>query len=162
MATFTLGADDQLSSRSINDLHPEMQTRQAVLFAAYAEKYPNNSQPFVTQTFRNPADQNTDFAKVPKVTNARASQSLHNYFPSLSFDVAFKNAFGAIDWTESLFDCLGSLAEPCDLNWGGSWHHFQDRPHFQPLNGGTLYSWENARDGVEPVWTSIVQQPIEG
>ena len=152
MASFTLGTDDTPSSRSLSDLHSRMQKRCLALFAMYEAKFPDASQPFLTQTYRNPADQNADFAKVPKVTNARAGQSLHNYYPSLAFDVAFKKADGSLDWDNTNFHNLGVLAPSVDLNWGGSWHSFQDRPHYQPGNGNVMYSWENARDGVEPVW----------
>ena len=158
MPSFKLGTNDIPSSREPIDLHPELQKRRVDLFALYKAKYPDASQPFLTQTYRNPEDQNTDFEKKPKVTNARAGQSLHNYYPSLAFDVAFIKSDGkTLDWNHSLFDNLGALAQSVDLNWGGSWTSFQDRPHFQPLNGGNIYSWHLAQEGREPVWGTYTQ-----
>ena len=161
MSTFTLGSNGKPSSRLPEDLHPEMIIRMDALFAAYLAKYPKDSQPFLTQTYRNFADQNKDYAQgrdnhQPRITNARAGQSLHNSYPSLAFDVAFKDSKGGIDWHSALFDNLGALAPSVDLNWGGSWHSFQDRPHFQPHNGGTLYTPLMMLQLQEPVWTEIV------
>ena len=168
MASFKLGVTGIPSSREPVDLHPELQKRRVALFAAYAAKYPNNPQPFLTQTFRNAADQNADYAKgrtTPpigrqyKVTQAVAGRSLHNCYPSLAFDVAFKDADGEVDWKTIDFSEMGALARSVDLEWGIS---FGDKPHFQPYNNGQEYRWEEMAQGIEPIWTAYSPAPVAG
>jgi len=147
-------------SRDPSLLHPELQERQELLFAAYLAKYPNAPQPKIAQTTRSAREQTEDYAKGrttpgPIITNAKAGQSLHNYQPGLAFDVFFE-VNGKYSTDESLYANLGALAPSVDLNWGGTWHHSKDTPHFQPLNGGTLYTWEDAQAGTEPLWGEIV------
>jgi peptidoglycan LD-endopeptidase CwlK len=157
MATFTIGDGSRPSSRLLSDLHPEMQVRCNALFAAYAAKYPDNPQPFLTQTYRNKADQNADYAKgrtAPglRVTNAVFGRSPHNAYPALAFDVAFKDANGTVDWKALDFSEMGALAASVDLEWGIS---FGDRPHFQPHNAGAEYRWEAMAHGSEPTFTPL-------
>ena len=157
MVSFAIGTLGRPSSRLLSDLHPGMQKRCTALFAAYAAKYPNNPQPFLTQTYRNMADQNADYAKGrttpgPVVTQAVFGRSLHNAYPALAFDVGFKDADGVVDWKTIDFTEMGALAASVDLEWG---IHFNDRPHFQPRNGGDEYHWQLMAAGREPVWGSI-------
>lgn len=147
-------------SRDPSLLHPELQKRLNLLFAAYLAKYPNAPQPKIAQTTRSAREQTEDYAKGrttpgPIITNAKAGQSLHNYQPGLAFDVFFE-VDGKYSTDESLYANLGALAPSVDLNWGGSWIHSKDTPHFQPLNGGTLYTWEDAQANIEPLWGEIV------
>ncbi|MBM3275882.1 MAG: M15 family metallopeptidase [Candidatus Sericytochromatia bacterium] len=69
----------------------------------------------------------------PKVTNARAGQSYHNF--GLAVD-AVLTINGQPSWE---FDPDGpiwrrvvALAKNRGLQWGGDWKGFKDPPHFQP------------------------------
>src|SRR5690349_5519581 len=83
------------SSRNAADLHPELARRWLLASRAYNTANASGPQVFLTQTYRSPDDQAADYAKgrtAPGkvVTNAKPGQSLHNYYPALAFDVAFK------------------------------------------------------------------------
>lgn len=151
------------SSRDIKDLHHELARRWLVMLAEFKRLYPNDDQPFLTQTYRNQADQAADYAKGrtapgPVVTNAKFGQSLHNFYPALAFDVAFREADGGAEWNEAEYVKLAQIAHECGLGWGGDWHHSKDRPHFEPPN----FTWEMAAAGTEPTFGPITigDQPI--
>ncbi len=141
---------EQKSSRDPNDLHPQLAKRWTLAHAEFNEKHPDLPQVFLTQTYRTPEDQEklyaqgrTEPGKV--VTNARAGRSLHNYYPALAFDIAFKRG-AELYWDISLFRAFAAIANSHELEWGGNWKGFKDNPHFQPPN----YTWEMARQKIEP------------
>ena len=145
-----------MASRDLKDLHPELVKRWKLAVEKYAEKYPDAPQPFLTQTYRSPEEQAETFAQgrtVPGkiVTNARAGQSLHNYQPSLAFDIAFKKD-RQVYWMMDLFKKFAAIAKRFELEWGGDWTTFQDNPHFQVPH----YTWQMAKNGVEPTFENIV------
>lgn len=145
---------DYPSSRDEKDLAPELRKAWHLMQAEFLRLHPSLPQPFLTQTYRNEKDQNADYARgrtAPGkvVTNARFSQSLHNFYPALSFDVAFKDAHGAIAWDTFLFEELGKIAVRIGIGWGGLWRGgFRDYPHFEPLN----YTWHEAQAGTKPTY----------
>lgn len=64
----------------------------------------------------------------PRVTNARAGFSNHNF--GLAFDCGVFE--GATYKPESpLYKVVGSIGKSLGLEWGGSWASFSDEPHFQ-------------------------------
>lgn len=149
---------DRASSRSPDDLHAELADRWTRSLAEYAHVHPTDPQPFLTQTYRSAADQATDFAvgrttgtpgKV--VTHAKSGQSLHNYYPALAFDIGFKDAHGALDWSVSHFRNFAAIAKGNGLAWGGDWTHSTDLPHFEPPH----YTWEMASLGQQPTFPNI-------
>ena len=121
-------------SRDLKDLH-------IVLQAAYlaAERKFNNDFPEVnvirTCTYRNNAMQQVYFNKRPKITNARPSESPHNYNPSFAFDIAFvRNR--KLDWSPKYFKAFADIIKGINLDivWGGDWVRFKDAPHFELKN----------------------------
>ncbi len=146
------------SSRSEADLAPELVVVWHEMQAKFLALHPSLPQPFLTQTYRSPEDQNADYAKgrtAPGkvITNSRAGQSLHNYWPSFAFDVAFKDSQGNIAWSQNLFDALGQIGLSLGIGWGGLWLHFKDYPHYQPLN----YTWEMAANHEAPHYPQNLQ-----
>lgn len=100
----------------------------------YQELYPNSPQVFITCTYRSNEEQEILFKKRPKVTNARAGQSPHNYNPSYAFDIAFIGVDKRLDWTPKLFKNFADIiCQNPEVEWGGSWE-FKDAPHFQVRN----------------------------
>lgn len=109
--------------------------------------------------YRSPAEQNVLFKKKPKVTNARAFQSIHNY--GLAFDIVLmydKNGDGIFeevswdllkdgdkdgkaDWKE-MIDFFKSKG----YEWGGNFKSFPDAPHFQKSYG---LSWQMLKNRLE-------------
>jgi peptidoglycan L-alanyl-D-glutamate endopeptidase CwlK len=94
-----------------------------------------------TRTF---AEQNELFAqgrtKSGKiVTKAKGGESNHNF--GIAWDIGIFDGTnyltGATRQEEQAYIDLGKhiLAKVADLEWGGNWHDFVDRPHYQ-LNAG--------------------------
>lgn len=106
-------------------VHPALAHRARKLIAfAKADGYELR----VTAGLRTFKEQDDLFRKRPKVTNARAGQSFHNY--GLAVDVAFV-VDGKISWDDKLYKNIGKWALNAGLEWGGSWKKFKDMPHVQ-------------------------------
>jgi peptidoglycan L-alanyl-D-glutamate endopeptidase CwlK len=118
-------------SRLLEDLHNELQYLYLI-----AEKKFNalhaNVNVIRTCTYRNNAMQDVYYAKRPKITQARAGESPHNYYPSLAFDIAFlenkKLSYNAKYFKE--FAAI-ILNETLNVTWGGNFKNFKDMPHFE-------------------------------
>ena len=72
----------------------------------------------------------------PIVTNLRGGESIHNTYPSRAIDLA--PWVRGIDWNnEELFAEMAGVLRyvawkrGVELEWGGHWTTFKDRPHFQ-------------------------------
>lgn len=143
-----------MASRDPKDLHPELAKRWFVSEAEWKRRYPNDVQPFLTQTLRTTAEQNELYAqgrtKPGKVvTNARGGQSLHNY--GLAFDIAFKNKAGKVNWEDvEPFRRFAEIAKANGLAWGGDWKR-PDYPHFDPPG----MTWQKAKSGAVPQFGPI-------
>jgi len=114
----------------------------------------------VTQGLRTFEEQHHLFLQRPKVTNADAGQSYHNY--GVAVDLAFV-VNGKISWDDHYYKNIGRWANQVGLTWGGNWR-FVDYPHVQLANmpatpkllavyrmtGGTQ------SDKVKAVWNKYV------
>lgn len=144
-----------MASRKIDDLDPVLAFGIGLAIGQWKVLFPNEPQPYVTCTYRSPAEQtalyNQPFDKKDndgdgkvdeadeKVTNAKAGESAHNYLPALAVDIAFKKANGSLDWTPSLFDRFAKLVlTTAGIVWGGNFKSLQDRPHFERKDWKTL------------------------
>ena len=72
----------------------------------------------------------------PKVTNAPAGYSWHNF--GVGWDFVVFDAKGQPRWESPLMERCGEIAESLGLEWGGHWTGFQDTPHIQLKPGCTL------------------------
>lgn len=141
--------------RDESTLHPEMSKRWELARAEYAAKYPNDPQPFLTQTLRTFAEQE-ELYKIgrskpgKRVTNAHGGQSLHNY--GLAFDIAFTRSDGKLVWEPlQLFRNFATIAKRYGLSWGGSWLRFKDYPHFEPPK----FTWHDAANHKIPTFPPL-------
>ncbi|MFD0862491.1 M15 family metallopeptidase [Sungkyunkwania multivorans] len=76
---------------------------------------------------------------LPKVTNARAGESWHNY--ALAVDVVeIKN--GKALWSNPRWEIIAREFEREGFEWGGRWTR-KDRPHFQFRNGLSISQAKN-------------------
>lgn len=109
--------------------------------------------------YRTPDEQNTLYNKRPKVTNAKAWQSIHNYglafdivvlydkdgdgrFEEASWDMVRDGDFDGIsDWNEIIQFFLSKGYE-----WGGNWNSFRDYPHFQKTFGN---NWRDLKEMID-------------
>lgn len=136
------------SEARIAKLEPIVQTKaRALLDAARAQ----GIELTVTQGLRTYAEQDALYAQGrtapgPKVTNAKAGHSWHNF--GLAFDVAVMQG-GQPTWPndQPLWNKIGELGKAQGLTWGGDFQSFKDMPHFQYTGGLTL---EQARAGQRP------------
>lgn len=113
-------------------------------FKALVEKlldlgYANGNSPQISSGLRTPEEQNALYAKGrtekgPKVTNARAWQSLHQY--GIAVDLFFL-VDGKADFTPSSYQLLWELAckaglDRQGLTWSGNWTgSLKETAHFQ-------------------------------
>lgn len=100
-----------MASRDKKDLRPELVQAYEKAKEKYYSLYPNDPQPFITCTYRSGEEQNKLYNSKPKVTNAKAGQSPHNYNPSF-MDVLQAGAWAttilvgvltAIGWIKKMF-----------------------------------------------------------
>ena len=78
----------------------------------------------------------------PKVTNAGAGQSWHNF--GLAWDIGiFRNGEYLTDGHE--YDDVSKLGRIAGVEWGGDWHSFKDKPHYQCPFGAASIDVARAR-----------------
>jgi peptidoglycan L-alanyl-D-glutamate endopeptidase CwlK len=69
----------------------------------------------------------------PRVTNARAGQSNHNF--GIAWDIGLFEGGRYLQESPS-YDWAGKLSAAVEeIEWGGSWKSFPDRPHYQVSTG---------------------------
>lgn len=94
----------------------------------------------ITSSYRTYEEQDKLFrqgrtAPGQKVTSAKGGFSWHNF--GLAVDVAFLDKRGRPTW-EGPWERLGEVLRAVDLEWGGDFESFPDRPHVQLTEGLTL------------------------
>jgi len=99
------------------------------------------------------AEQDALFAKGrsikgPRVTNARAGYSDHNF--GVAWDIGI--FVGGKYLEESpLYDLAGAIGRTLGLEWGGDWKSFRDKPHFGLKTGLTLAQMRERRARGEAI-----------
>jgi peptidoglycan L-alanyl-D-glutamate endopeptidase CwlK len=79
-----------------------------------------------------------------RVTNAKGGESNHNF--GIAWDIGIfdggKYLTGATDEEEQAYIDLGKhiLANVAGLEWGGNWHSFVDKPHYQLMTAQNVAS----------------------
>jgi peptidoglycan LD-endopeptidase CwlK len=149
----------------ISTLKPIVRKKAKMLVAACQEK---GISLIVTSAFRSFEEQNELYAQGRTkpgniVTNAKAGESFHNW--RVAFDVVgLKN--GIPDWNCD-WKTIGELGEALDLEWGGRWTGFVDKPHFQYTGGHSLKDFQNGivdesifADGPPPPAPEPIVEPV--
>lgn len=145
---------DTISIDRIKTAHPKLRNELTKIYIEANNKLGKSRLRFsyVLRTFK---EQEALFNKRPKVTNAKAGQSYHNYglavdivllldkdnngtFETASWDV-FKDwdKDGVADWLEVV-----KVFEKYGWEWGGKFKSFKDMPHFQKTFGK---SWQQLK-----------------
>lgn len=126
-----------MPSRDLKDLNAKLTKAYTLAKGIYANRYPNEPQPFLTCTFRSNEEQTQLYAlgrtvKGKIVTNAKAGQSKHNKLPSDAFDIAFIGVDKKLNWNKKYFKMFADIVKEVDATivWGGNWK-FIDLPHFE-------------------------------
>lgn len=111
----------------------------------------------IVQGFRSFDEQTKLYNQVPKVTNAKAGESFHNY--GCAIDVIFLDKNGRRTYNGD-WEALSKIGKRCGLEWGGTWGQignvvndslytedsnlgFVDQPHFQYTAGYKITDFIN-------------------
>ncbi len=127
---YQLGTFDERTERNLATLLPETQ-RTARLWLRLAKPVAEAAGCDVriicgTRTY---AEQAALYKKRPRVTKANAGSSMHNF--GIAWDIGIFSG-KAYHGEHELYTTLGKLADKIpNLEWGGNWKSFVDRPHYQ-------------------------------
>ena len=151
---------DKITVEKIKTLHPKIRNEVLELYSHVNEKLLGKGVRLrFAYTYRSPEEQNQLFNQKPKVTNAKAWQSIHQY--GLAFDIVLlydldndgnfetaswdiKKDFdkdGIADWME-----VTNYFKSKGYEWGGDWKSFKDVPHFQKVFGLT---WQQMKSKID-------------
>lgn len=142
---------DKPTRQRIDALHPSVRSEIEIIVDLCNIALSGKAKIRITQGLRTDAEQASLYnqgrtAPGPKVTNAKAGQSIHNYGFAVdicliidekvaSWDTAKDwDNDGVADWME----CVAIFARH-GWEWGGSWKTFKDMPHFEKKG----LTWQN-------------------
>jgi len=132
---------DKLSEQRLQKLHPKVRATFKA-FIEDCEGLDTNTVLRITAGLRTDKEQDALYAQGrttpgPKVTNAKAGQSYHNY--GLAIDLVEldgeKNEIA--DWKFDMAT-LKPIADRHGIVWGGTFRSIKDKPHFQIDLGYTV------------------------
>lgn len=129
---------DKVTQSKIANLHPSVikKVTDAVNEADLA--LTGKAKVRIVQGLRTFAEQNALYTKVPKVTNAKGGQSIHNYGLAIDFALLVDgkeiswdtlkdyDGDGKADWME----VVNIFVKHAGM-WGGNWKSFKDLPHIE-------------------------------
>jgi peptidoglycan L-alanyl-D-glutamate endopeptidase CwlK len=127
---------DALTINRINLMHPNLRADLLRDYIEINDQLPAGITLRFAQTYRSPAEQHALFLKRPKVTNADAYQSNHNY--GLAFDIVIlKN--GVAKWrVDANWMKVVNFFKSKGWKWGGDWRSFKDYPHLEKTFGNSI------------------------
>lgn len=142
-------AADKITVERIKTLHPKIRKEVSDMYNYVNEKLLGKGVRLrFAYTYRTPEEQDKLFKQKPKVTNAKAWQSVHQY--GLAFDIVLlldKNnddIFEEASWNTRADwdkDDTPDWSEVRDYfkskgwSYGGDWQSFKDYPHFEKTFG---------------------------
>jgi peptidoglycan L-alanyl-D-glutamate endopeptidase CwlK len=131
---------DKVTMDRIAKLHPNVRNEMTNIINECNKALTGRSQVRIAQGLRTFAEQEALFQKRPKVTNAKAGQSVHNY--GFAVDIVLiidgKDASWDVkkDWdgdkVSDWDECVKVFAK-YGWSWGGNWTSFKDMPHFEKI-----------------------------
>ena len=151
---------DKITIERIKTLHPKVRKEVSDMYNYVNEKLLGKGVRLrFAYTYRTPEEQDKLFKQKPKVTNAKAWQSVHQY--GLAFDIVllldknnddiFEEASWdtRADWDK---DDIPDWSEVRDYfkskgwSYGGDWQSFKDYPHFEKTFGLTVSQMKSKID----------------
>jgi len=149
---------DNITIERIKTIHPKLRT---ALHNDYI--YANNNllpqgvRLRFAYTYRTNEEQDKLFNQIPKITNAKGGQSIHNY--GLAFDIVIlydSDANGTFETASYSKDkhwiTVTNYFKSKGWFCGGDWKSFSDAPHFEQTFGHT---WKTLKAVVEKCQTII-------
>ncbi len=150
---------DKISLQRIEQAHPKIREELKKQYLEANNLLGKGARLRFSHVFRTALEQDALFRKKPKVTNAKAWQSIHNY--GLAFDIVLlydndgDGVFEQASWdTKRDFDKdkKADWMEIVDYfkskgwQWGGDWNTFKDLPHFQKDFG---FGWRDLKAKID-------------
>jgi len=140
---------DKLTIERIKLAHPKIRKELNDLYIEINNKLPKGVRLRFSSVFRTPIEQTALYNQKPKVTNAKAWQSIHNY--GLAFDYVIlldkdnNGTFESIEWNIDNVHHKQVIAffKSKGYEHGGDWKNFKDYPHFQKAFGHTWQTLKN-------------------
>ena len=132
---------DERTERNISTLHPAVQPRaREFMLLALALAAKHGVIVRIISGLRSYAEQDALYAKGrtaqgPKVTNARAGHSNHNFGTAWDIGLFKGKAYLA---ASPIYREIGIAARSLGLTWGGDFRSFPDTPHYEVPTGLTL------------------------
>jgi peptidoglycan L-alanyl-D-glutamate endopeptidase CwlK len=155
---------DLITLQRIRKAHPRIRKFLEEQYKDVNKKLPEGVRLRFSHVYRTPEEQEALFKQVPKVTNARAWQSVHNY--GLAFDIVIlidkdKNGtFETAVWSGFNFDFVVKYFKAKGWEWGGDWKSFKDRPHFQMTFGNTTKNLKSLIDTGKYIEEKGIKYPL--
>lgn len=153
---------DKITLERIGKAHPVIREELRRLYIECNKKLPKGVRLRFSWVFRTGKEQRKLFLKRPKVTNADAGQSIHNY--GLAFDIVIlidkdgNGAFETASWeVDEYFMLIVDFFKSHGYEWGGDWINFKDRPHFQKSFGNT---WRDLQAKPKKTDSNGIKYPV--
>jgi peptidoglycan L-alanyl-D-glutamate endopeptidase CwlK len=133
---------DTASLQRLNLLHPLIREDAIKAYQEAVELTPVGVHPFIVQTLRTFEEQDLLYQKGrtrpgPKVTNAKAGSSFHNYGLAIDF---CNQINGKLVWkVDNNWLIVVECFKRYGFTWGGDWKNFKDYPHVEKAFG---YTWK--------------------
>ena len=139
---------DKITIDRIEKAHPKVRESLMQEYAEISAQLPKGCRLRFAYVYRTPEEQAKLFKQRPKVTNANAWQSIHNY--GLAFDIVLlydndgNGTFEEASWSLKKDINLDKTPEWMQVInyfkskgwvWGGDWKSFKDAPHFEKSFG---------------------------
>lgn len=135
---------DKITLDRIALAHPKIREELMVYYKECNNKLPKYVRLRFSHVYRSPAEQHALYLQRPKVTNADAFQSMHNY--GLAFDIVllydknFDGNFETASWViDEHWSRVAEYFKGKGYEWGGDFKSFKDAPHFQKTFG---FNWQ--------------------
>lgn len=129
------GMFDNRSERNIKSLQPKAQKAARVFLKTVRAA---GIEARIISGTRTYAEQNTLYRQGrfgnpgPRVTNAKGGRSNHNF--GIAWDIGIFRGGEYLD-ESPLYKKAAEVGLTADLEWGGNWKTFPDRPHYQLATG---------------------------
>lgn len=139
---------DKVSIGRVAKLHPKIRDEVRDLIEQAEAGFPANIAIRIVQGLRTFPEQDNLYNQKPKVTNAKAGQSYHNYGLAIDFalliDTNNDGKYDVLSWDtlkdgdkDGLPDWkeVVKVFEAAGYEWGGAWSSFKDAPHLEKRFG---------------------------
>ena len=156
---------DTATINRINKAHPRVREFLLNQYKEINKRLPINCRLRFSHVYRSPEEQDILYKQKPKVTNAKAWQSIHNY--GLAFDIVIlydkdnNGTFETADFNANdiNFKKVVSYFINKGWDWGGNWK-FLDPPHFQMDFGNTWQTLKAKIDKGDYIEQNGIKYPL--